>query len=173
VWKFFPLSLELQEEFHLPNQIIYSKVKCTLVQALRLCTGRTAHRESRGIAYPFLITAQEGGEGSASRLGRSLPPEKTRYPLYRRPGGPQGRSRQVRKISPPPGFDPASSNPQPVAIPTTLSGTQNSGISCVYFVRINSEYYPKQHYPIGLCSGKAMCFRWDMSLYFKRYFHSL
>ena len=25
-------------------------VKCTLVQALRLCTGRTAHRESRGIA---------------------------------------------------------------------------------------------------------------------------
>jgi hypothetical protein len=28
------------------------------------------------------------------------------YPLYRRLGGPQGRSRQVRKISPPPGFDP-------------------------------------------------------------------
>ena len=25
------------------------KVKVTLVQALRLCTGRTAHRESRGI----------------------------------------------------------------------------------------------------------------------------
>jgi len=29
-------------------------VKCTLVQALRLCTGRTAHRGSRGIALPFL-----------------------------------------------------------------------------------------------------------------------
>ena len=26
------------------------KVKCTLVQALRLCTGRTANRGSRGIA---------------------------------------------------------------------------------------------------------------------------
>jgi hypothetical protein len=26
------------------------KVKCTLVQALRLCTGRTAHRGSRDIA---------------------------------------------------------------------------------------------------------------------------
>jgi len=25
------------------------KVKCTLVQVLRLCTGRTAHRGSRGI----------------------------------------------------------------------------------------------------------------------------
>ena len=29
------------------------KVKCTRVQALRLCTGRTAHRGSRGIALPF------------------------------------------------------------------------------------------------------------------------
>jgi hypothetical protein len=30
------------------------KVKCTLVQALRLCIGRTAHRGRRGIALPFL-----------------------------------------------------------------------------------------------------------------------
>jgi len=29
------------------------KVKCTLVQALRLCTGRTAHRGSRSIALLF------------------------------------------------------------------------------------------------------------------------
>ena len=29
------------------------KVKVTPVQALRLCTGRTAHRGSRGIALPF------------------------------------------------------------------------------------------------------------------------
>ena len=35
-----------------------------------------------------------------------LPPGKTRYPLYSRLGGPQGRSGQVRKNSPPPGFDP-------------------------------------------------------------------
>ena len=32
---------------------VYKKVKCTLVQALRLCTGRTAYRRSRGIALPF------------------------------------------------------------------------------------------------------------------------
>jgi len=30
-----------------------SKVKVTLVNALRLCTGRTAHRGSRGIAILF------------------------------------------------------------------------------------------------------------------------
>jgi len=36
----------------------------------------------------------------------ALPPENTRYPLYRRLGGSQGRSGQVWKISPPPpGFD--------------------------------------------------------------------
>ena len=78
---------------------------CTLVQALRLCTGRTAHRGSRGIALPFHDHGTRRGEGSASRPGRSLPPGKTRYPLYRRLGGPQGQSGQIRKISPPPGFD--------------------------------------------------------------------
>ena len=53
-----------------------------------------------------MTTALEGGEGSASRPGRSLPSGKTRCPLYRRLGGPQGRSRPVRKISSSPGFDP-------------------------------------------------------------------
>jgi hypothetical protein len=35
----------------------------------------------------------------------ALPPRKTRYPLYRKLGGPQGRSGRVRKISLAPGFD--------------------------------------------------------------------
>jgi hypothetical protein len=34
----------------------------------------------------------------------ALPLGKTRYPLYRRLGGPQGRSGLVLKISPPPGI---------------------------------------------------------------------
>ena len=82
------------------------KVKCTLVQALKLCTGRTAHRGSRGIALLFLDHGTRRGERSASRPGRSLHPVETRYPLYRRLGGHQRRSGQVRKISPPPRFDP-------------------------------------------------------------------
>jgi len=52
-----------------------------------------------------MTTALERGEESASRPGRSLLPEKTRYPLHRGLIGPQGRSGQVRRISPPPGFD--------------------------------------------------------------------
>ena len=78
--------------------------KCTLVQALRLCTGRTAHRRSRGIALLFLDHGTRRCEWSASRHGRSLPSGKTRYPLYRKLDGPQGRSGQVRKISPPTGI---------------------------------------------------------------------
>ena len=82
-----------------------------LVQALRLCTGRTAHKGSRGIALLFLDHGTRRGERLASRPGRSLPQGKTRYPLHRRLGVPQGRSGQVRKISPPPGFDPRTIQP--------------------------------------------------------------
>ena len=43
---------------------------------------------------------------------RSLYPwGKTRYPLYRGLGGPQGRSGQVRKISPPSGVNPRTVQP--------------------------------------------------------------
>ena len=37
------------------------KVKCPLVQALRLCTGRTAHRGIRGIALPFHVHGTRRG----------------------------------------------------------------------------------------------------------------
>ena len=90
---------------------VKKKVKVTLVQALRLCTGRTAYRGSRGIALLFHDHGTIRGEGSASRPGRSLPPVKTRYPLYRRLVGPQGWSGQVWKISPPLGFDPRTFQP--------------------------------------------------------------
>ena len=87
------------------------KVQYTFVQALRLCTGRTAHRGRRGIALPFHDHGTRRGERSASRPGRSLPPGKDRYPLYRRLGVPQGRSGQVRKISLPRVFDPRTVQP--------------------------------------------------------------
>jgi hypothetical protein len=58
-----------------------------------------------------MTTALEGGKGSASLPGRSLLPEKTRYPSDRRLGGTQERCGQVRKISPPPGLDPRTAQP--------------------------------------------------------------
>jgi len=82
----------------------------------------TAHRGSRGIALFFL------DHGTRRRWGVSVTPRplftpgKTQYPLYRRLSGPQGRSGQVRKISPPPGFDPRTV--QPVASRYTSYATR-------------------------------------------------
>jgi len=40
----------------------------------------------------------EGDEWSAARPGRTLPPGMTRYPLYRRLGGPQGQSGRAENL---------------------------------------------------------------------------
>jgi len=59
------------------------------------------------------LTSALDGVGGERRAPAALTPGKTRYLLYRRLGGLQGRSGHVRKISPPPGFD--SRTLQPVA----------------------------------------------------------
>jgi hypothetical protein len=51
------------------------------------------------------------GVGGHRHAPAALPPGKTRYSLYRRLGGPQSRSGQMWKISPPPGFDPRTVQP--------------------------------------------------------------
>ena len=51
------------------------------------------------------------GVGGQHHAPAALPPGKTRYPLYRRLGGTQGRSGRVRKSFPPPGFDPRTAQP--------------------------------------------------------------
>jgi hypothetical protein len=119
-WKFYSLQ---RPAWHWDPLYVYGteisitikKIKVTLVQALRLCTGRTAHRGSRGIALLF------HDQGSRRVWGVSVTSRplftlgKTRYPLYRRLGGPQGRCRQMRKISPSTGIrspdHPARSQP--------------------------------------------------------------
>jgi len=42
----------------------------------------------------------EGDEWSAARPGHTIPPEKTRYPFYRRLGGTQGRSGRAENLVP-------------------------------------------------------------------------
>ena len=100
-----------------------------------------------------MTTALEVGEGVASLPDRSLPSGKTRYPLYRMLGGPQGRSGQVLKISPPPGFDPrtvqlvASRYTDYATRPTfyvILSGKYLTVLSNVTFC------YQKGDYVVGL-----------------------
>ena len=57
-----------------------------------------------------MTAALEEGEWSAARPGRTSPPGKTRYPLYRRLDGLRGRSGQVENLAPP-GFDPRTVQP--------------------------------------------------------------
>jgi hypothetical protein len=47
------ISAMIKENVLVWYLLIKVKVKCTLVQALRLCTGRTARRGSRRIALLF------------------------------------------------------------------------------------------------------------------------
>ena len=47
-----------------------------------------------------MTAALEGGEWSAARPGRTLPPGKSRYPLYSRLGGPQGRFWRAENLVP-------------------------------------------------------------------------
>ena len=56
------------------------KVMCTLVQALRLCTGRTAHRGNRG-----MTTALEGVRGQRHDLA-ALYPGKDPVPIVQEAG---------------------------------------------------------------------------------------
>ena len=50
--------------------------------------------------YSSMTAALEGGEWSAARPGRILPPGKTGYPFYKRLGGPQGRSGREENLVP-------------------------------------------------------------------------
>jgi hypothetical protein len=54
--------------------------------------------EQRYSSTLSLVSAPDG-MGGQRHAPAALPPGKTRYPLYRRLGGPQGRCGQVRKIS--------------------------------------------------------------------------
>jgi len=75
----------------------------------------------KSTGYSSMTAALECGKWSAAGPGSTLPSAKTWYPLYRGLGGPQSRSGR-RKISSPPRFDPGSSSPKSVSIPTELPG---------------------------------------------------
>ena len=47
-----------------------------------------------------MTAALEGGEWSSERPGRTLPPGKSRYPFYRRVGGPQSRYGRAENLVP-------------------------------------------------------------------------
>ena len=79
--------------------------KFTLEQAMRLPRGEKMYSST------FSWTLVLDGEGGQCQALVTWHLGKTRYPLYRRLGRPQGQSGWVRKILPPPGFDPWTVQP--------------------------------------------------------------
>jgi hypothetical protein len=74
----------------------------------------TGHEDPEGEKYSYtlsLTSALDGGGWSTPSPGRFIPWKETRYPLYRKLDGPQGRSGRMRKTSPQPGFDPRTVQP--------------------------------------------------------------
>ena len=65
-----------------------------------LLQAAVAQRVGRGVALLFHDCGTRRGVWSAARPGRNLPPGKTRYPFYRRLGGPQGRSGRAENLVP-------------------------------------------------------------------------
>jgi hypothetical protein len=59
-------------------------------------------REVEVWLYSFFNPVARWGGWLTPRSGRFTPGKETLYPLYRRLGGPQGRSKRVRKMFPPP-----------------------------------------------------------------------
>ena len=88
-------------------------VKCTLVQVLRFCTGRTAHRGSTGTALLFLDHGTRRGWGVSVTHHPIFTPRKDLVPIVQEVGWASGPIWTGAEILSPPGFD--SRSVQPVA----------------------------------------------------------
>ena len=118
---------------HLDTMKAYKvKLKCTPLQALRLCTGRTAHRGSRGIDLLFHDNGTRRGEGSASRPGRFLPRERPGIHCTGGWVGPRAGLDRCGESRPPPGFDPRTV--QPVASRCTEYATRPTWRHIVFWI---------------------------------------
>jgi hypothetical protein len=89
----------------------YSKVKEKVKGKINPRTGHEGPEGEYRYSPTLSLTSALDRGGGKRHTPAALPPGKTRYPLYRRSGGPQDRSGQVRKISPQPGFDPRTVQP--------------------------------------------------------------
>jgi hypothetical protein len=103
-------------------QLINISIKCTLIQALRLCTWHTAHRGSRGIALPFLDHGTTRGWRVSVTPRPLFTPGKDPVPIVQEAGWAPGPVWTVAENLAKSGFDPRTV--QPVASRYTNYATQ-------------------------------------------------
>ena len=111
-----------RKRFTYQNEYVGTAVDATIslcsISASKKCKVKvhpiTDHEGQEGekrYSSTLALTSALVGVGGQYHAPADLPPGKTRYPLYRRLGGPQGRPGRVRKIPPPPEFDPRTVQP--------------------------------------------------------------
>ena len=89
---------------------IWTKVKGKGKGSVHPITGHEGPEVEQRYSLTLSLTSALDGGWSRPRPGR-FTAGKDPDPLYRRLGGPQGRSGRVRKILPSPGFDPRTVQP--------------------------------------------------------------
>jgi len=114
-----------RRDYRVLRQEITVKKKCTLVQALRLCTGHTAHRGSRGIALLFYDHGTKRWCGVSVTPRPLFTPEKGPVPIVQEAGWAPGPVWTGAENLTPPGFDPQTV--QPVASHDTDYATRPTG----------------------------------------------
>jgi hypothetical protein len=75
-----------RKKLQVPTEFNKRKVKCTIIQALRLCTGCTAHRGSRDIALLFLDHGTKRGWGVSVTPRPLFTPWKNPVPIVQEAG---------------------------------------------------------------------------------------
>jgi hypothetical protein len=93
------------------KSMLLRKVKCTLVQALGLCIGRTAHKGSRGIALLFHDHGTRREWGVRVTLRPLFTPGKDPVPIVQEAGWAPGPVWTGAENLAPPGFDPQTVQP--------------------------------------------------------------
>jgi hypothetical protein len=111
------------------------KVKCTLVQALRLCTGRTAYSGSGGIALLFHDHGTRKGWEVSVTPRPLFTPAKDPVLIVQEAGWAPGPVwTGAENLAPHRDSIPRPSSLYPVAIPTELPGPQSESIEVSKFI---------------------------------------
>ena len=111
IWNFFHICtvhLVVKNVYYQLMDQLVKKIFDVLYDIVQYCKKVTwsrykrgvAQRVGSGIALLFHYRCTKRREWSAARPGRTLSPGKTRYSLYRRLGGPQGRSGREENLVP-------------------------------------------------------------------------
>jgi len=129
IYKIFYIKTFKIAPIYFDPKIIFRELNCSLLKVKWSRYRPEVAQRGGGIEvyiYSSMTATLQGSEWSAARPGRTLPPEKTRYPFYRRLGGLQGRSGRVEN------FDPTgirSRTVQPVVSRYTDWGTRPAKVT--------------------------------------------